>query len=101
MSSTVGAYPVRDGGDNYALALDFSAVDVFASSAVTSATATVSAASSGPTSALTVGTPTVAANVVTFRVSGGTEGVVYTVTVAATNGTDTVTRSADVPTDAL
>ena len=98
---SIGTYPVRDGGDNYAYSMDFSAVDVFASSAVTSATATCTAASDGTPAALTVGAAAVASNVVTFRVSGGAEGVVYTVTVAATNGTDTVTRSAEVPTDAL
>jgi len=102
--SCVGSWPTRDGSDDYPLAMDFSAVDVFASKAITSATATVTGASSGLTSAVTVGTPTVAANVATFRVSGGTEGVTYTITVTATNDAsppNVVQRSGTVATAAL
>lgn len=75
----------RDGADDYPWAVDFSLVDVFEDNPVTSATATVVFASNGDTAALVLGSPSVAANVVTFRVSGGVEGVRYVVAVRATN----------------
>ncbi len=74
--------------DNFAVAFDFGPSGVFDDVAVTGAT--VASSPSG----LTVQTPaTVATNVATFRVSGGTAGVTYEVAVTATNGTDTVCRS--------
>jgi hypothetical protein len=74
---------VRSAGDDYACTVDLSATDVFDASPVTSGTLSVSS----PTG-LTLGSVTVAANVCTFRVSGGTARTVYRVTLTATNGTD-------------
>jgi hypothetical protein len=94
----------RDPADDFPVSVSFADVDVFTSSAVTTATATVTAATDADgegqdTSGLTLGSATVAANVVTFRVSGGTAGVDYTVTVKATNTDgDDVERSIRVAT---
>ena len=70
----------RDAGDDYPVSVSFASVDVFTSDTVTSATVSVS-----PTDSLTLGSTSVASNVVTFRVSGGTNGTFSIITIVATN----------------
>lgn len=69
-------------GDDYPMAIDLSAVDVFSSNNVTSATVTATASSGTAPTLGAVSFPT--ANVPTFRVSGGTAGECV-ITVTATN----------------
>lgn len=97
---TVGTLP-RPADDDYPVAVSFALVDVFAPpNAVTSATAVAAPVTVPP---LAIGTPTVAMNVATFRVSGGVVGTTYTVAVTATNAAsppNVVCRSIEVPTEA-
>jgi hypothetical protein len=71
---------IRDPSDDYPVAVSFAAVDVFAASTVTTATVTITGDAT-----LTAGSPSIAADVVTFRLYGGTAGSVGTVAVLAQN----------------
>lgn len=101
---TVGTLP-RPADDDYPIEVKFHLVDVFIANAIVTATAIVTAVDPVGSSltALHLGTPTVAANVVTFRVYGGVAGVKYTVAVTATNAAgpppNVVCRSIEVPTE--
>lgn len=88
MSIVLSPVCVRTPTDDYAVSVDWSETDVFDSTAITSGTL----ATSNP-SGLTLGAVTVAANVATFRVSGGTVNNIYAVTMTVTNGTDTLART--------
>jgi hypothetical protein len=73
----------RTTADDYPVAVDFSAPDIFVSNDVTTATVTGS-----PTSAdggVTIGSASVASDVVSVRISGGTSGVPTLLTFTATN----------------
>lgn len=85
----IGTY-TRSAHDSRVVGVDFSAEADFTATPVTSATV----AGTG----LTLSAASVAANVVSFRVSGGTAGTTVTVTVTATNGTDTMCVSLAVET---
>jgi len=86
----------RSADDDYEESVDFGPSGVFDGGAVASARVAVS----GGPGALLVGPPAVAANVVTFRVSGGAPGDEHRVTVVATNGTDTLAATVLVRTGA-
>lgn len=77
----------RSAHDNRTVAVDFTAESDFDATPITSATVTVVAVAGHTLARSSV---SVAANVVTFRLSGGAAGDVDEVTVTATNGVDTM-----------
>ena len=79
---------VRTPADSYVFAVDWSSVDAFAATPVTAGSLSVST----PTG-LTLGSVSVASNVTTFRVSGGTAGIDYEFTITVNNGTDYLART--------
>lgn len=95
MSIYIGPGPARDPADDYPVEVDFTNIDVFVASPVTTATVTVAP------SGLTLGAVTVASNIAYFEVSGGTAGVTCTVTITATNAAsppNVIRRTFAVPT---
>ncbi len=74
----------RSVGDDWPAAVDLSAIDVFTTNEVSSATVAASAVTG---TAPTLGTVSPSDNVCTFRVSGGTAGESQ-VTITATNAAD-------------
>lgn len=82
MPFVIGSF-TRDAQDDETKSVDFGPSGVFDSSPVTSAVVSAS-----PTD-LTLGSATVATNVVSFRVYGGTAGSDYVITVRATNSAGT------------
>ena len=83
----------RKARDSFPVAVDWSAVDVFAAAEITGCTA------AADPDDLTLGAVAVADNVATFRVSGGTAGPFYTIALTATNVTDT--KGADLGCDTV
>jgi hypothetical protein len=86
--------------DSYVVAVNFGTSGVFDDTPVSAVVVTATAPNGGTVP--TVGTPVIAANVVTFRLTASTTaGYTYHVTIDASNGAgDELCRSIEVPTEA-